>query len=42
MNSGNIVSEGSGLCSMGWLKKNYGCVGGGWFVEYVNFEARWL
>jgi hypothetical protein len=41
--SGNTVSESSNSVFY-WvvLKEIDGCIGGGWFSEYVNFEARWL
>ena len=43
MHSGNMVSEISDFVFYGvdW-KEIDGCIGGDWFSEYVNFEARWF
>ena len=43
MHSGNMVSEISNFMFYGvdW-KEIDGCIGGDWFSEYVNFEARWF
>jgi len=41
--SGNVVSEISNFVFYGVVWKEIdGCNGGGWFSEYVSFEARWL
>ena len=40
MRSGNVVSESSNFMFYGVVcEETDGCIGGGWFAEYVHFKV---